>query len=238
MTEFPIQLPHGPLREVLPDIFFVSGQSRPDFGGRTLQFSRNMLVVRDGQDLTLLNTLRLDSAGLAALDALGTVRSIVKLGSFHGRDDAFYLNRYDAPFWAPEGMSHERDVTATHHLVAGGAVPVTDGTSFLFETASSPEAILHLGRHNGILISCDSLQNWTEADEFFDEATAALMAKQGFFHPANVGPGWRRSVSPEARDFARLKSLNFRHLLSAHGQPLLNDAHAAVHDTIERLFST
>ncbi len=37
MSEFPPQLPHGDLDEVLPDVFFVTGQSRPEFNGKTFQ---------------------------------------------------------------------------------------------------------------------------------------------------------------------------------------------------------
>jgi hypothetical protein len=53
------------------------------------QFSRNMTVVRDGNALTLINSMRIDGAGLAQLDALGRVAHVVKIGSLHRRDDAF-----------------------------------------------------------------------------------------------------------------------------------------------------
>lgn len=58
----PPQLPHGTLRELFDDVFFVTGQTRPVFGGRQLSFSRNMTVIRDGGSLTFLNTMRLDEA--------------------------------------------------------------------------------------------------------------------------------------------------------------------------------
>lgn len=237
MTDFPPQLPHGELKEILPDIFFVTGQVQPNFGGKTLSFSRNMVVIRTGRSLTLVNTLRLDQAGLDKLDSLGTVENIVKLGSFHGRDDAFCIDRYDAPFWAPENMTHERGVQTDKMLVPGQAGPVPDATVFLFETADVPEAILHLVRHEGILITCDSLQNWTGPDEFFDDKSAEIMRLQGFFHPANIGPGWRKSTNPDVSDFERLMQLKFTHLLSSHGEPLLDDAFDAVSSTIKKQFA-
>jgi hypothetical protein len=67
------------------------------------QFSRNMTVVRDGKALTLINSIGFDGAGLAQLDALGRVAHVVKIGSLHGRDDAFYEARYRARFWAAPG---------------------------------------------------------------------------------------------------------------------------------------
>ncbi|WP_114287969.1 hypothetical protein [Candidatus Halocynthiibacter alkanivorans] len=86
MPDFPEQLPHGPLEEVFPDVFVVKGQIRIE-ANQIHEFSRNMTVIRDGGALTLINTIRLDDAGLDALDALGLVRHIVKLGAYHGRDD-------------------------------------------------------------------------------------------------------------------------------------------------------
>ncbi len=237
MAAFPEQLPHGTISEVFPDIFFVSGQVRPDFNGQSFQFSRNMVVLRHQGELTLVNSLRLNEAGLEQLDSLGKVSQVVKLGTFHGRDDAFYLDRYpEAVFWAPANMPHERGVTAARILEPGAEGPLPGASVFLFETSQMPEAILHLERDGGILLSCDSLHNWTGPDEFFDEPSAKMMQGGGFFHSANVGPGWLRAAKPQTSDFDRLKALEYRHLLSAHGEPLLDQASLAVEATLQRLF--
>ncbi len=233
MADFPPQLPHGALQEVLPDIFVVSGQIRPNFNGQALQFSRNMTVIREGEALTLVNTLRMDETGLAELDRLGTVKNVTRIGAFHGRDDAFYIDRYGADFWAPAGLDYERGENVDTALVPENTGPVADCSVFLFETAKTPEAILKLDRHGGILISCDSLQNWAEVDEYFDESTAKIMTEIGFIKPANIGPGWKRSSEAKAADFARLAKLDFRHLISAHGAPLLDTAQGAVRATIK-----
>ena len=63
------------------------------------------------------------------------------------------------------------------------------------------------------------------------------MKAQGFFRSANIGPGWFNSTKPEHSDFLRLKKLNFAHLLSAHGEPLLSDAYQAVSSTIGKNFA-
>lgn len=237
MTEpLPEQLPHGSLEEVLPGIFVVMGQTRPNFGGQQLEFTRTMTVIRDGSELTLVNTLRLDADALAELETLGTVRHVVKLGSFHGRDDAFYIQRYGAAMWAFSGMPHGRGVKTDHELVPGQAGPTPDSTSFRYESSETPEGHLLLARHGGILLACDSLQNMAGPDEWFDEETGTLMAEKGFFGEANVGPGWRGSANPQAADFERLTALSFCHLISAHGPPRLNSAHEAVSATVARLY--
>jgi hypothetical protein len=84
------------------------------------QFSRNMTVVRDGNALTLINSIRLDGAGLAQLEALGRVAHVVKIGSLHGRDDAFYAAHYGARFWAAPGVVHEHGLDADREMPFAG----------------------------------------------------------------------------------------------------------------------
>jgi len=55
-----------------------------------------MIVIRTGSSLTLINTLRLDRADLDLLDSIGNVENIMRLGSYNGRDDAFYKCTRDA----------------------------------------------------------------------------------------------------------------------------------------------
>ncbi len=236
MTDFPPQLPHDELTEVFPDVFFVQGQIKVDFGENTVSFSRTMTVIRDGDGLTLFNTLRLNAAGLEYLESLGKVTNVVRLGAFHGRDDAFYMDRYKADMWALEGTDHQRGVTTDKALVAGENGPCSDGTVFSFETATAPESIYHLARHGGIVLSCDSFQNMLQPDRFFDAPTIKLMTESGFFNPANIGPGWIKRCAPQHSDFKRLLEMEFQHLISAHGAPLKNDAHPAMNRSIERRF--
>ena len=236
MTDHTPLMPHGKIEEVFPDIHFVTGTSRPNFGGVAYQFSRNMTIVREADTLTLINTVRLDDGGLAALDSLGKVANVVKLGEFHGMDDAFYLERYGAKQWALPGAVHFAGHATDAELTVGGPMPIGDASLFVFETSNQPEGLLRLDREGGILISCDSLQNWAVADDYFDEETVERMGAVGFIQPANIGPGWVRSSEPEASDFARLKQLTFRHLLPAHGTPIRDTAHEQLSATFAREF--
>src|SRR5690242_2542897 len=100
MTDYTSPSSHSAITEIFPDIFFVTGTNITHHDGRELQHSCNMIIVRDGHILTLINTVRLTDKGLARLESLGTVKHIVRLGTFHGRHDAFYLQRYPALLWA------------------------------------------------------------------------------------------------------------------------------------------
>lgn len=235
MQDFPPQLPHGEFQEILPGIFFLKGQIRIETDPVS-EFSRNMVVIRDNQSLTLVNTIRLDEPRLAALDRLGTVTNIIKLGAFHGRDDAFYIDRYGADLWAPPGMTYTRGENTDRTLENGQPGPNSDSTAFVFDTPKLPEAILHLNRHGGIAISCDSIQNMLGPDEYFNAAAAESKARLGFFKKAVIAPGWLKFGEPKNQDIERILNLKFRHLISAHGEPLLDEAFAAVSASVSELF--
>ena len=236
MDQLPPALPHGNLAEMFPDVFFVTGTMKTVLVGADWQFNRNMTVVREGGALTLINTVRLDDTGLKELDALGRVASIIKIGSLHGRDDTFYKSRYGATFWAPPGMSHEHGLTADKELVPGGEMPFAGCSVFVFRTTKLPECILRIDRAGGILVACDSLQNWLAPDKFFSEDSRKMMMKMGYFQAANVGPLWMQVNEPKGEDFARLRELSFRHALCGHGAPLRDTAKEAYTDRFHRVF--
>lgn len=236
MDQFPPALSHGSIEEVFPDVFFVSGAMETVLQDVDWKFSRNMTVVRDGERLIIVNSVRLSEEGLAELDRLGRVTDVVRLGSLHGRDDPFYVDRYAAEYWAMPSMEHETGLQSTRSLAGDGLLPISDASLFDFRTTRIPEGILRLDRAGGILIACDALQNWLAPDEFFSDSSRELMQQMGFFTPANLGPVWVQRAAPEAEDFTRLKQLSFRHALCGHGDPLRDTAQEDYGATFSRLF--
>ena len=237
MSKFPEAMPHGEIREVLKDVFFVAGTMKNEFFGSMWQFSRNMIIVREGEKLTILNSVRLNEEGLASLDKLGKVVNIVRLGDMHGMDDPFYIDRYKATFWALPGMKIQEGLKVDKELIEGGAMPFGDCTLFEFKTVKRPECILRLDREGGIMIACDSLQNWIEPDQFFDEETISTMKKMNFFKNANLGPAWIYESHPAASDFVRLKQIPFEHTLCGHGYPIIKNAQKEFHRTFKEIFN-
>ncbi len=237
MATFPDAMPHGTIEEVFPDVFFVTGTMKNEFFGSMWQFSRNMTVVREGERLTIINAVRLDNQGLATLDALGSVVNVIRIGDMHGSDDPFYVDRYAATFWALPEMEIQDPLQTDKTLIADGEMPFSNCSLFEFKTAKRPEGILRLDREGGIMIACDSLQNWVEPDKFFGDETVATMREMGFFTRANLGLAWVHASEPQAPDFVRLKTVPFKHALCGHGSPLRDTAREHFQSTFARLFA-
>lgn len=228
---------HGALTPFMSELWYVMGTNRVHHAGVDLQTSRTMLVVREGEDLTLVNTVRLDDDGLRSLDALGRVRDIVRLGAFHGRDDAFYRARYGARLWAVPGSVHGDGAAADRAIVEGDGLPIGGAAAHVFHSARHPEAALFLPQDGGVLVTCDAVQNWATVDQFFSKETGAAFEAAGLIRPAHVPSTWIDACAPEAADFERLLALPFQHLVSAHGAPLLHDAHRQVAEDVRRTFA-
>jgi len=60
MSAFADPLPHGGIDEIFPDVFLVHGTFR---SGPGISFGRNMIVLREGDTLTVVNAVRLTPDG-------------------------------------------------------------------------------------------------------------------------------------------------------------------------------
>jgi hypothetical protein len=226
---------HGPFREVFPDVFVVRGSARM---GPLLAITRNMTVLRNGRDLTLISAVRLSPEGEDALVQLGEVRHLVKIGNFHGSDDPYYKRRFAPRVWAQDGAVH-RGMLATDEVLAPGHAPVPAARVFVFERSMKPECAILLERDGGILLTCDSVQNWPDDFEGCTFFGKVMMKSFGFRGRAKIGPGWRRLAEPKqgenfGGDFKRLLGEPFRHVLSAHGEPLLGTAKEDLRRMVEK----
>jgi hypothetical protein len=226
--------PHGEIKQVFHDVYMVTGTNIIFFDGLRIQASRNMIIVRENHALTLINTVRLDDQGLKSLDELGSVKNIIRIGAFHGRDDAFYQQKYNAKLWAISSMefSHgeklDFDISTT-------PLPLKNAKAMAFQTTKLKEAVILLNSDGGILISCDSIKNWTKQDHFFDEKTFLLMKEAGSVGEAIIDNTWLSAMAPKKNELEKILSLDFKHLLSAHGEPLKYKAKSAIAHSIEKI---
>jgi hypothetical protein len=238
----PPSLPHGEIREVLPGIHFVMGTVLMP-GPLPIRFSRNMVILREGDGLVLVNSVRLDDAGLTALDALGKVKHVIRLAGNHGLDDPFYQERYKAKVWALAGQRYtagfdtnaesvylEPDVT----FDAKTELPIAGARLYLFQS-KPPEGMLVLERHGGTVICGDCLQNWAAPDAYFSFLGKTMMRVMGFIKPHNIGPGWLKQCKPPKEELRGMLDLEFTNVIPAHGEPVLGEAREKYRPIIEKL---
>ena len=225
---FPQVRPHGELHEVLPGVFRVQGSI---YIG-PMRFSRNMTVIPDDDGLVLINTVRLNEAGLAALDALGPVRHILRIGGWHGSDDAFYKDRYGCPVSAVKGQRYfpgtdphkgQTYFQADHLLDEGSKLPI-EGASLYVVHSDPPEAILRIPAQGGTLITADALVHWPRTDKRFNLFGRIGMALGGVVKPYTMMKPWIDKYRPPPAEVAGILRLGFDNVLPGHGEPVLGGA--------------
>jgi hypothetical protein len=225
--------PHGPVEAVLDELFTVRGSFAM---GPLVRIPRTMCVLRSGRSLTLINAVRLTPEGEAALEALGEVRHLVRLGHLHGCDDAWYLQRYGCSYWALPGEALPGAVP-DRTLREGGELPIPGARLIALGRARMPEAALWLPQDGGTLITCDALQN--AVDMAHASPLGALISRlMGSSRPCAVVPAWRLRQGGDrlAPDLARLTSLPFENLVTGHGPAQVGGADALATRAVSALW--
>ena len=94
--------PHGPLVKVFENIWFVQGQVKMPMAFPPMKISKSMTIIRNpkNNELTLINAMPLNNRTLEELSHLGQIKNTLRVGGFHGKDDAFYKQKYGATVYA------------------------------------------------------------------------------------------------------------------------------------------
>ena len=180
------------------------------------------------------------------MDKLGKVEHVIRLAGFHGMDDPFYNDRYNAKVWAVKGQVYAPGFDPTLTSDAGHfqadveidedtVLPIPSATLYHFKSTTPGEGLILLDRDGGILVSGDCLQNWRRTDRYFSLIARPMMKWMGFIKPHNVGPGWLRLAKPDVGELRGLLDLNFEHVLPAHGTAVIGNAKACFRPAIENL---
>ncbi len=227
--------PHAELVDIGDDVFLVRGSLLLN---PLIRISRNMVVLRQGGELVLVNPIRLGEAGMQALERLGRIRHIVCLGAMHGRDDAWYRAQYQVQTWARPGSRRYPAPPDVTLLDPGRALPVDGAQLFCFAT-SQPESALLLERDGGLLITCDCLQHYGDYHQHSPMARL-VMPFIGFPKTTVVGPIWLKEMTPPGGslrgEFERLLQWRFDGLIAAHGSHLPRGAHASAVAAVNKAF--
>lgn len=238
--DYPDVLPHDLPKQIADDLFVVHGCVKP---AAVVRFTRNMAVVRNNGQLTLINPVRMDEAGLKALESLGDVAHVLRLGPMHGMDDAFYVDRYQTEFWAFEGGKTYTTPAISKPLSEGGALPFANARVFAFKYMKETEGAILLQQGPGILLTCDAIQSYATPPHtpHTNWLTRLLMLSIGFPKKTLIGPMWMKLLITDQlgmkAEFERLMQLEFEQLLAAHGTFLESNAKAEVRQAFDTFFN-
>ncbi len=230
MPSYPRVMPHHDLVPIFDDAWYLQGSVsfKP-----LVVLVRNMVVLRHDGELTLVNAIRLNEEGEAALTALGEVTHLVKIGG-HEMDNAYYADTFDATLWGVPGAVPEGGKELTDE-----SLPHPGLSLFQFRDTLQPEGALLLNAQGGLLITCDSVQHWVPSD-LMSFLAKLITSGMGFEHPAQIGPPWRKVMTPKGGslrpDFERLVQLPFKHLIGAHGGLARDNAKELLRATVARTF--
>ena len=229
---------HNDIEELFEDVFMVRGSVQFAPG---ILINRNMFILRQGQDLTIISSIRLSPEGEANLNALGEVKHVIRLGDFHGRDDPYYMDHYSAEFWRQPGAQTYPEPQATKVLEENAKLPIDDAELFVFRETKLPECAILLKRHGGILFTSDSLQYHQDYSNC-SWLAKIIMRLAGFKLTTIVGPPWKKRMTKKGGslrpDFDRLLDLEFDHHVGAHGRFCRDNALQLVHAAVERAYPT
>jgi len=242
---YPSALPHDLPKQIAEDVFVVHGCVKPS---AVVRFSRNMAIVRDKGELTLINPVRMDEAGLAELDKLGKVAHVMRLVPSHGMDDPFYVDRYDAEFWSLEDGTIYNEPKITQPLIEGGALPFSNAKLFVFKHLHQSEAAIFLqpspqkegGRDKGLLLTGDAVQSYASYPHT-NWLARRVLPLLGFTQETIIPKMWIKMAVEDQEgikaELQRLLELDFDQLLAGHGTFVAKNARAEVQHAFDNKFS-
>lgn len=227
--------PHDPIVEIFENIYLLRGSIKLGFG---LSMNRNMIIIKQNNELTLINAVRMSEAELEKLEALGAVKHVIRLGDFHGIDDQFYIDTYQATFWSQSHHVNYPNLFPIKIIQSSKSPPIKNAEFFIFEQATCPEAILYI-EDKKLLITTDSIQYWSDW-KYFSFLSKIIIYLMGFRLGLFIGGPWLKRVTPKSaslkNDFDRLLQLDFQHLVAAHGTVLENSAKEKLVNIVKKQF--
>ncbi len=226
---------HQPIERMFENVYWVHGSIKMAPG---MTINRNMVILKNGSNLFLINPLRLNEKEEKKLKALGNIKAIYRLGDFHGIDDQYYIDTCSCDFFCQAGQSTYPNQKPDGVITQDLETPIDNAEFFIFSNALFPEAALLLRDHK-LLITTDSIQNWTDWS-YTNLPAKILLFFMGFRIKLLIGKPWLKRVTAKNKnmqeDFENLLKLDFDNLIAAHGTPLLGGAHERLKKIVKAEF--
>jgi hypothetical protein len=208
-------------KKVSDNIFVIQATLRKQKLWKT---SRNMVIIRNQEELTLINAVRLNRDGEEILQRLGFVGRVVRLGTSSGaEDDLHYKNYHGAQIWAP-GNSTSYGAPIDRIFDEDSVLPIARSKIFVFKNSLEPEAAILIqaseNQKNGLLLTSEALQNQVHNHLLSCSSRTAMRVRGMMESNIVISPKWLKSHQdklPLRHDFERLLRLDFTRLISSRG---------------------
>mmetsp|Transcript_28932 Transcript_28932/g.40927 ORF Transcript_28932/g.40927 Transcript_28932/m.40927 type:complete len:267 (-) Transcript_28932:58-858(-) len=240
------------ITKISDDMLLLQATKRSKRGG--WKTSKNMIIVKRDQELSLINAIRLTPDGHQLLERMGTIRRVIRLSSQSGsHHDKYYNDTYGAIVWGTGNSPSYK--TPIHHIITPTTLlPITNAEIFMFQNTALEAFEAAIFVHNnsqhqtnnrgGLLITSDALQDQRH-NQHTSRTVKTILKMHGFMESGVVvSPKWIRAVSPQQRsaklplrdDFERLLRLDFDRLVGSAGAFVSSRAKEEVVLAVERAF--
>jgi hypothetical protein len=234
-TNFAPVCPHGKVVKVFDDVYMVEG-SFPMLPG--VRIGRAMTIVKNGDDLTVINSIRVDEETEEEIKKLGTIKNLVRLCTGHGLDDPYYFQTFKPKYYS---VAKEPMANAPHdvNLTEESEVPIPDAKVIVFKNipkGAEPECAMLIPQGGSTLVTVDAIQNGATPDHssFLGRNMTYML---GFNHTCNCPPLWRHNNGMDHwNDMERILALEWDNLCTGHGPAMVGGAKAAVEKNLKAIW--
>lgn len=211
-------LPHSDIKEVLPNIFVVTGTMRI-FG--LFQYSRAMTILKDGEELALINPVRVSDTLLNDIQKMGKIKHLLKIGQLHNVDVAFYMDKFSPDLWVNKDDPSIGSYKPKAYFDDHEEVPILNCKVKTIDGSKIKESFLVSPANGGCLHSCDAFVNMG-VDSNHNWLTARL--SRFLPDPTYIGPNWIKMAKPPELSMKAVLNYDFENFVPAHGQPIIGGA--------------
>jgi len=218
---------NGPLLKIFDDVYQVRGSADlADLPGKPT-VGRTMTIIKEGDELHIINSVRVKEETEAEILKLGKPKHVYKLGWSHGMDDPYYVEKFDATLWAMPGMKGRMGVEPKKELTEEAELPMKGAKFFKFKACVKQlEGAIWLERNGGMVVVCDTLTNYAEPWDGYGTG-GKLIIKTVSGPPGSHLKPLRKNLVKDGgtakgfgEDIVRLCDMKFDVMFSAHGWPL------------------
>uniref|UniRef100_A0A7S4FCF2 Metallo-beta-lactamase domain-containing protein n=1 Tax=Chrysotila carterae TaxID=13221 RepID=A0A7S4FCF2_CHRCT len=248
---------HDPIEVVIPDkLWVIQGRFHMMIMGSLSKagftyVTRTMVIAKDGDQIVLINPFHLSEDGYKQIEALGSVKCLLRTSPNHGGDAPAVVKRFpQAEYWIVDGITLPDGWTTlgvTTKTMSPANLPIEGAELLLVPGLFYTEGVLILPYGEGVLVTVDILQNHNKgacATKHNSYLMGVFMKAGGFQGKGRAGPAMVKSYSQFGKDPMDFLPAFFRILLekrwsifiSGHGPALVDNAKESVRATLTEQF--